>query len=144
MREERAGKKKRARATLLWCAVAFVAAQGGMALALEWLRPSPRDVMRFVRTRRLLRQVGQGPARSVVVLGSSRAETGVLEERMTERLSRGMQERVVVENFAIAAGGCLRSALILDRLRRDRAPLDLVLVEALPALLNEQIIYADA
>jgi hypothetical protein len=78
-RTPRAGDRRRsARASLLWGAVAFVAASAGLALALETVRPEWRDPEFGHRVKRLVRV--NEPV--VLVVGTSRTQNAIAPAAM--------------------------------------------------------------
>jgi hypothetical protein len=133
----------RARRAVLWGAAAFALAQLGLQLGIETCWPALRDPALHARLADLGRQRAEagGRATTVLFLGTSRFEWGVRAGLLRRRLSAELGRPVAVANWGTGGWGLFRALLAWDRLAR-RGPLpDLVLVEVLPALLNERHPY---
>src|SRR5437660_2836123 len=91
-----------ARAALVWGLAAFAVLQLGLAVAIEGWLPELRDPYFAYRAARLARRAAR-PDRpfTIVVLGSSRVQDGLVAGDLEAPLARKLGRRVVVFNFGI-------------------------------------------
>ena len=85
----------------------------------------------------------QGPAKTVVMFGSSLTVNGFRPTLLDEPLSQAAGEPVRVYNFGFWAAGPFRHLLHLRRLIADGARPDLVLIEFMPVLMNARAPVSD-
>jgi hypothetical protein len=110
------------------------------ATMLAWLPEwyDPDYGLKIVRLKRRLPAHGERPL-FVLVLGTSRTQTG-LQGRPAERvLSKALGRPVVVFNFGLAGTGPIRELLTLRRILADVGRPDLLLIEVLPPLLADRL-----
>lgn len=120
-----------------WFGAFFLAAQVALALAMDrW--PSELRDPEFGRKLRLLHQrLAEHPDRPLLLmLGSSRTLQGFQPQRF-EGLTSPDGRLVLPFNFGLTGVGPLKELACLHRLRQDGVPPALLLIEVLPALLNE-------
>ncbi|HEY8502991.1 MAG TPA: DUF1574 family protein [Gemmataceae bacterium] len=134
---------KRAKRSLLFALLAFVAFQAALAVAVEaFVRL--RDPMFGDKNTRLLERIrtktvhGRPPV-TVVMLGSSRAGYGFHGMRVEEILEPALGRPVVAFNFGIPAAGPVTQLVYLKRLLGEGVRPELVLIEVLPSMLAETI-----
>jgi hypothetical protein len=116
----------------------FAALQLGLAVAIECWLLELRDPYAGHKMARLCRRARTGPAATVVVLGSSRADCGLRAQPLEKRLTEEVGRPVVVFNFGLPGGGPVGELLTLKRLLSKGVRPDLLLVEVLPPLLSSQ------
>ncbi|HEV8130825.1 MAG TPA: DUF1574 family protein [Acidobacteriota bacterium] len=131
-------QSRRARAALLWGLVMFSGLQLGLAIAIEYWLPELRDPNYAHRAALLRRRIGTESNRSltVVMLGSSRTGVALKGTLLDARLSRAIENPVIVFNFGLPGAGPVTELLNLKRLLADRVRPDLLLIEVLPPLLG--------
>jgi hypothetical protein len=116
---------------------AFGLLQVGLQLGIETRWRVVRDPVHFTRLAHLQGHAsGQMP--TVLFLGTSRFEWGVRASRLREQLSAQLGLPVAVANWGTGGWGYFRALLSWERLERDGIRPDLVLIEVLPALLNDR------
>src|SRR4051794_14882990 len=105
-----------ARGALLWGLAAFAALQFGLAAAIEGWLPQLRDPYFAYRAARLAPRVA-GPHRpfTILVLGSSRVQDGLVAGDLEVPLARRLGRPVVVFNFGIPGAGPITHLLNLKR-----------------------------
>jgi hypothetical protein len=129
--------RRRARRSVLVALVAFVVLQLVTAIVLE--SGPDRDPIYSVRLSRLRKQqraAGEKPI-TVVMLGSSRTECALRSAELHDLLTRSLGRPVAVGNFGLSGCGTMMQLLTWNRLGHDGVRPDLVLVEAMPAMLSE-------
>ncbi len=129
------------RSALIWGIATFLALQLGLAMAIDKWLPELRDPMygyRFHQLRRRTLDVSPRPP-TVVMLGTSRTELGMMGARIEEYLTDELGMRPVVFNFGISGGGPLTEMVMLERLLAEGIRPDLVLIEVLPTTLAGQV-----
>lgn len=129
------------RAALLWGIATFIGLQLGMALAIETFLPEWRDPVFGTRLRRLTRRTVDGPVRlpTVVMVGSSRVEHGLLAHALEEQLSTACGQRLVAFNFGLSGAGSVTELLMVRRMLAAGIRPDLLLIEVLAPTLAGQI-----
>jgi hypothetical protein len=127
-----------ARTALLWGLAAFAAVQFGLAVAIEGWLPELRDPYFAYRAARLARRTAR-PDRpfTIVVLGSSRVQDGLVAGDLEAPLAQKLGRRVVVFNFGIPGAGPITNLLNLQRLLARGIRPDLLVVEVMPVTLAE-------
>src|SRR5437588_1933272 len=95
------------RATLVWGVATFVVLQLGIAIAIETFMPDWRDPVFGVKIRLLTRRTVAAPAHvpTVVMVGSSRVENGLLAHNLETQLSAACAQPLVVFNFGLSGAG---------------------------------------
>jgi hypothetical protein len=128
------------RSDLLWGLASFVALQLGLAIAVERWLPELRDPVHASKACLLARRLAAPGPRppTVVMVGSSRVEYGLLGRAIEDSLTGPCGVRPVVFNFGISGAGPIIELLTLQRLLRDGPRPDVVLVEVVPSLLAGQ------
>jgi hypothetical protein len=117
----------RGRAILGWFAGSLLAVQLALAAAVECCWPDVRDPEWSVLVGRLRQRQQETPGRElVVVLGSSRGETGLQAARLSDR------DGSLVFNLATPGGGVLMEQLTLQRLLDEGVRPDRVVLEVMP------------
>ncbi len=140
VRRTTADRLRRQRMALGWAVASFVVLQVGLALGIERWLPEFRDPLFAIKERRLATRLAcSGHAPSVVVLGSSHVEEGLIGHAVEEQLAATCGIRPVVFNFGIAGGGPLTELLTMRRLLADGIRPDHVLIEVVPPLLAAQV-----
>jgi hypothetical protein len=125
--------------SLLWGLAFFALLQGGLSLALEQWWISARDPAFGPKIARLRERAHRSPdARLVVMIGSSRTGAGLRPGPFEEDLGRQLGQPLVIFNLGIPAGGPHSHLLQLRRTLREGIRPDLLLVEILPALLDDR------
>lgn len=123
-------RRRTARATLAWGLVGFVAANLGLAVALETTHPQWRDPEFGHRLTRLRQSERAHPDRPLVlVLGTSRAQNAICPAAMGFADAPGSPR---VFNFGQSASPPLKVLLTYRRLREAGVRPAAVLVEILP------------
>jgi hypothetical protein len=126
---------KRPWGSLVWCLVGFILCQAGLALALEQRLQQIRDPEYADKLKRLQRCRGQAPGRPLVMmLGSSRTFEGFEAARLS---ARAQPSPMLAFNFGLTGGCSLLELVCLKRLLAAGIRPDLLLVEVLPAALNQ-------
>ncbi len=128
------------RAALLWGIATFALVQLGIALAIETFLPDWRDPVFGVKIRLLTSRTVEAPARppTVVMVGSSRVEHGLLAHTLEEQLSAAVGQRVVAFNFGLSGAGPVTEQLVVRRMLAAGVRPDLLLIEVLaPALAGQ-------
>jgi hypothetical protein len=127
----------RARAALLSGLAALAMLWGGAAFVVEGCVPCLIDPSYDSRLQYIRRARSADPARTctVVILGSSRAYTGLHAPRLDPYLSAELGRPVSVANLSMLAQLFLYDLVTWRRLQRDGVRPDLLIIEVLPALL---------
>jgi hypothetical protein len=128
---------KRARSTLVWAAITFLALQAGMIVAIELWLPEFRDPFFSYKAQRLQARTStsEKPV-TVLMIGSSRTAYGLEASALEARLSRELGRPVVAFNFGVPASGPITEALYFRRLLARGIRPDLLLIEVLPPVLD--------
>jgi hypothetical protein len=131
----------RARAAVCWGVGSFLVLQLGLALSIERWLPELRDPTYAIKARLLSQRVAANPGRplTVVMVGSSRVEYGLLAGALEDQLAPQLGSRPVVFNFGISGAGLVTELLVVRRLLADGVRPDLVLIEILPSCFAGQI-----
>ncbi len=132
-----ARNQKKAWTAFAWFGTFFLFAQAALALALESWRSDWRDP-EFARKLQLLQvRLAEHPDRPLVLmLGSSRTLQGFRPERF-EGMTAPDGGPVLAFNFGLTGVGPMKELACLRRLRDADVRPSLLLVEVMPALLNE-------
>lgn len=121
-----------ARATLVWSLVCIVLLHCGLSVLVGWGPPEFHDPLYGEKLDQLRSRIAEAPkdASLILVLGSSRALTGLnarlLEQRLAER------QAAVVYNFAVPGGGPVTELLLLRRLLDAGIRPDTLILEMSP------------
>jgi hypothetical protein len=130
---------RQARVAVVSGLILFALVQLGLAIGLESGLRQLRDPLyggRLDRVRRRLRATPVKP-RTVMMLGSSRTQFAFRVGKSEEKSwSETLGHPVAAFNFGVRGGGSLTELLTWNRLRRDGARPNLLLVEVLPPLLS--------
>ncbi len=131
--------KRQGRSALLWGLASFAALQVLLAVGIELRFPELRDPEYGRKATRLGARIASAPGRpyTVVMLGSSRVLFGFDARRLEAPLASAAGRPAVVYNFGLTGAGPLGELLTLRRLLARGTRPDLLLVEVLPALLDE-------
>src|SRR5438445_5917624 len=122
----------RARAAVLWGLAGFVALQAGVELAMDHWLPQLRDPEYGAKLERLRSKLAETPrAFTIVMLGSSRTQSGLRAGQLERQLTRDLHCPVVVSNFGISGAGPFSELLHLRRLLGQRVRPNLLLIEVL-------------
>jgi hypothetical protein len=115
--------------------------QLGLALSIERWLPELRDPTYAIKARLLRQRTAALPEKplTVVMVGSSRVEYGLLAGDLEEQLAAQLGSRPVVFNFGISGAGLVTELLIVRRLLADGIRPDVVLVEILPSCFAGQV-----
>jgi len=135
-----------ARRTILVGALVFVAVQAGVAVVVETRFPGWREAWFSSRVEHFMaRQRAAPPAtRTVLILGSSRTFYALRASLLEHTLSEKLGQPVSVFNYSTAGGGPVTALLQWRRLKEAGARPDLVIVDALPAMLNDTVPVLEA
>jgi hypothetical protein len=122
-------------------ALAFLALQLGLAVAIERWLPDLRDPEYGSRALRLQRRVAKMPGRplTIVMLGSSRTTLGFKAGQIEAPLQEALGRSVVSYNLGFTGAGPLMQLIDLRRLLGLGLHPDLLLVEVLAPLLAGQM-----
>ena len=135
----RRGQVRMARRDLIWGLLAFVLLQLGLAGAIEGWLPQFRDPYYGYRAARLLRRYRAEPRPlSVLVLGSSQVQDGLMPALLERPASQQFGCPVMVFNFGVPAAGPVMNLLNYRRLRAAGFRPDLLLLEVAPICLSEE------
>src|SRR5262245_10472639 len=127
----------RAGAAIAWFAAFFLCAQAALALAMERWRSEFRDPELGRKLGLLRARLSDHPDRPLLLmLGSSRTLQG-FQPRRFEGMTAPDGRPVVAFNFGLTGVGPMKELACLHRLRLEGIRPALLLVEMLPALLNE-------
>jgi hypothetical protein len=127
------------RRALLWGLGFFVLFQAALSLILERWWTSARDPYFGPKIARLRERLRLCPgARLAVMLGSSRTEGGLRAVPFEETWGRELGRPLVAFNLGIPGGGPHSQLLQFQRLLREGIAPDVLLVEVLPALLDDR------
>jgi hypothetical protein len=126
---------------LLWGIATFIVLQLGMAVAIETFMPDWRDPVYGIKFRRLTQRTVAAPMRgpTVVMVGSSRVEHGLLAHNLEDQLSAACGQRVVAFNFGLSGAGPVTEQLVVRRMLAAGIRPDLLLIEVLAPALAGQI-----
>ncbi len=126
------------RADVTWGLTLFVAAQLGLAVAIERWLPELRDPRYACRAAKLCpRTVAAEPKPlTLVMLGSSRVQDGLVSSELESRLRRDFARDVVMFNFGLPGAGPVANLFYFERLRAAGVKPELLLVEVAPMLLS--------
>jgi hypothetical protein len=133
--------ESRPRAALAWGVAVFLAAQIGLALAIEIWWPILRDPFFGYKAAHLGARI-QGDSSTpytVVMLGSSRTAAGFEAGILERQLERALDRRAVAFNFGVPGSGPVTQLLHFKRLLAKGIKPSLLLVEVLPPLLDGQL-----
>lgn len=126
--------------TLLWGLAFFAFFQLVLALALELWWTSGRDPFYGAKVARLKNRLRQTrDARLVVMVGSSRTGDGLRAAPFEMELSRELGQPLVIFNFGMPGAAPPTQLLQLQRLLAEGIRPDLLLIEVLPALLDDRL-----
>jgi hypothetical protein len=125
------------RSALLWGVASFVLLQLTLAIAIERWLPELRDPTYAFKARILSRRLAAPRSHppTVVMVGSSRVELGLLGRSIEDDLAKPLGTRPVVFNFGISGAGPLLELITVRRLLHERVRPDVVLIEVLPSAL---------
>jgi hypothetical protein len=125
-----------ARRDLAWTLTAFAFVQLGLAGAIEAWLPQFRDPYYGYRAGRLLRRYWTERPVSVLALGSSHVQNGLMPALLEPVAAQQIGRPVMVFNFGVPAAGPVVNLLNYRRLRSAGFRPDLVLIEVVPACLS--------
>jgi hypothetical protein len=129
------------RSALLWGIAAFAGLQLGAALAIETFLPDWRDPVFGIKFRLLSGRTADAPPRSptVVMVGSSRVEFGMLAGKLEDELSVACGQRPVAFNFGIAGAGPVTEQLVVRRMLAAGIRPNVLVIEVLAPTLAGQV-----
>ena len=120
-----------ARGDLFWSVASIAVLLVVVAIAVDRWLPEVRDGRYALRESRLLARLAATPsAPLVLVLGSSRTETGLRADSLGKNLT---DTEAVVFNFGLASAGPMVELVCLRRLLARGIHPDLLLIEVIPA-----------
>jgi hypothetical protein len=130
-RATRRSLDRRGRRALLYGVASFVALQLGLAVAIERWMPDLRDPTYGIKLRLLNRRMATVTAKppTVVVVGTSRVEYGLLGQALEEQLAPTLGVRPVVFNFGVSGAGGVYELLVVHRLVAQGIRPDIMLIE---------------
>lgn len=134
---------RRARASVLWTAAAFLALQLGLGTLIHFGLFMPRDVTAYTyRALRLQDRLERrvDPPFLAVMFGSSRVRNGFRAGLFQQRLTPWAEREPLAYNFGVAGGGHIYSYYSLHRLVAEGIHPDLALIEVFPPFLARQAI----
>jgi hypothetical protein len=127
---------RRARAALLWWAVAFAVVQLGLALSVERWLAAVRDPEFAAKLDRLQARRAGAPGRPLVLmLGSSRTKLALQAGRLG---TAAEGPPALVFNFGLSGSGPMLELVCLRRLLARGIRPDLLFAEVVPLALNER------
>jgi hypothetical protein len=129
--------QRRARREVVAGLLVFLVVQGAVAVLVEVWSPGWRVPLLTSRVEHFRDRLRQRPARTVLILGSSRVRFGVRVGPLERQLSEALAAPVAVFNYGVFGAGCLTSHRQWRRLRAAGARPDLVVVEVVPSLFHE-------
>jgi hypothetical protein len=129
---------RRGRSALIWGVASFVFLQLGLALSIETWLPELRDPTYGVKLHILNDRIEARPVRppTVVMVGSSRVEYGLLGQPLEEQLAPQLGTRPIAFNFGVAAASSITELVMTRRLLSEGVRPDLLLIEVLPLYLS--------
>jgi hypothetical protein len=120
--------------SLLWGLAAFAVFQVGLAVAVEHRFQNVRDPEYADKLKRLKRAISSKPGRPLILmLGSSRTFTGFEAAALCE----SPDSPAIAFNFGLTGGCSFLELVCLERLLAEGIRPELLLVEVLPASLNQ-------
>ncbi|HEV3339378.1 MAG TPA: DUF1574 family protein [Pirellulales bacterium] len=129
---------RKARASLGWSLALLGLIHAGLSALVGWGPAEFHDPLYGEKLAQLRGRVSRAEAGTqlVVVLGSSRALTGLNAQLLERRLSE-IRRPAVIYNFAVPGGGPVTELLLLHRLLEDGVQPDLLILEMWPAFFAE-------
>lgn len=139
MSSQRRRTAQAARATLGWSIASLALVHCILSALVGWGPPEFHDPLYGEKLDQLRRRMADAPkdARLVLVLGSSRALTGLNAKRLEQRLAERQPCSAVVYNFAVPGGGPATELLLLRRLLDAGIRPDTLILEMSPTFLAE-------
>jgi hypothetical protein len=131
-----------ARRSLAVFLLAFGTIHIGLTALCGWGPAEFHDPLYGEKLSQLRRRIKRAPAGTplAVVLGSSRAMTGLNAQLLERRLNEARRRPTVVYNFAVPGGGPVTELLLLRRLLDDGIRPDTLLLEMWPCFFAEQAV----
>src|SRR5579863_4716228 len=131
-----------ARASLAWSLIALGSIHLGLTALVGWGPAEFHDPLYGEKLQRLRGRMARAEEGTelVLVLGSSRALTGLNAELLQRRLAETGHRPAVIYNFAVPGGGPVTELLLLHRLLEDGVRPDLLVLEMWPAFFAESAV----
>ncbi len=128
-----------ARASLAWSFLVLGLIHAGLSALVGWGPAEFHDPLYGEKLAQLRGRVSRAEAgtRLAVVLGSSRALTGLNAQLLERRLADMHCPPVIIYNFAVPGGGPVTELLLLHRLLEDGVRPDLLILEMWPVFFAE-------
>ncbi|HWB11335.1 MAG TPA: DUF1574 family protein [Pirellulales bacterium] len=122
---------KTSRASLAWFLLASGLIHVGLSALVGWGPAEFHDPLYGEKLAQLRGRMARAEtgARLVVVLGSSRALTGLNAQLLEHRLTESVDHPLVIYNFAVPGGGPVTELLLLHRLLEDGVRPDWLILE---------------
>jgi hypothetical protein len=136
---------KMARASLGWSLLTLGLIHLGLTALVGWGPAEFHDPLYGEKLEQLRGRLARAPAgsRLVLVLGSSRALTGLNAQLLERRWTETARQGVVIYNFAVPGGGPVTELLLLHRLLADGVCPDLLILEVWPAFFAETAVASN-
>ena len=133
------------RSALVWGVATFVVLQLGIAVAIETVMPGWRDPVFGVKIRLLTGRTVAAPVHvpTVVMVGSSRVENGLLAQALETQVAAACGRQVVAFNFGLSGAGPVTEQLVVRRMLAAGIRPDLLVVEVLSPTLAGQIMPSE-
>lgn len=134
--------RRTARASLGWSLLALGLIHFGLTALVCWGPAEFHDPLYGEKLQRLRARMERAPEGTplVLVLGSSRALTGLNAQLLEKRLTESGRRPAVIYNFAVPGGGPVTELLLLHRLLDDGVRPDLLILEMWPVFFAETAI----
>jgi hypothetical protein len=133
------------RSALTWGMATFLVLQLGIAVGIETALPSWRDPIFGVKIRLLTQRTIAAPTRvpTVVMVGSSRVENGLLAQALETQLATASGQPMVAFNFGLSGAGPVTEQLVVRRMLAAGIRPDLLVIEVLSPTLAGQIMPSE-
>lgn len=138
MSSKRRSRADQARATLVWSMLCLAVVHCILSALVGWGPPEFHDPLYGEKLDQLRKRMAMAPdSRLILVLGSSRALTGLNARLLEQRLAELQRCPAVVYNFAVPGGGPVTELLLLRRLLDAGVRPDALFLEMSPTFFAE-------